>query len=249
MLGRVYAWIGRYDKSEEWFDRALSIYPDLYYSKLGNARLPLLSRGDVKQARILLEALPQHVLTDYNWYLLCMLERSYEELLDRLASSPHDSFFEAQFYIPKDLAFASVYYQIKDLPKMKTHAESARNLLEKKISENPDDPRFHASLGLAYAYLDRKDDAVREGKRAVEIYPVSRDAFEAPRHILNLAVIYSVVGEYDEAIEQLEYLLSIPCGNNYSVSMLRLNPVWDPLRENPRFQRLLRERPERKLPG
>jgi len=242
-LGRLYAWIWDYEKSEEWFNRALSIRPDLYYSKLGIARLPMLS-GNLEQARARLERLPPHVLTDYNWYLLGMLERNYQELLDRLSSTPFEAFQEAQFYIPIDLARAAVYHAMGEDSLMKSRAESARIELERLINERGEDTRLYAPLGLAYAYLDRKDDAIREGRRAASLYPVSKDAFEGVRYVINLAKIYAVVGENEQALDQLQYLLSIPCGNNFSVQIMELDPIWDPLRNHPRFIQLVDTPPQ-----
>jgi len=243
-LGRYYAWLGRYGESEQWFDRALSIYPDLYYSKLGLARLPLLSEGDTKQERILLEKLRPHVLTDYNLFYLNLYERNYQGALDLIASSPYEVFQEAHFYIPKDLAYATVYSAMGDNTMMKTHADAVRIQLESAIEERPEDTRLYAALGLAYAFLGQKENAIREGNRAVNLYPVSKDAFEGTQYILKLAMIYTVVGEYEEAISQLVYLLSIPSGNVISVPILRLDPIWDPLRNHPRFQQLLEENPK-----
>jgi serine/threonine-protein kinase len=242
VLGRRYALLGRYEESEEWFSRALSIFPDLYYSKLGLARLSYLSKGDTKQARALLKELRPHVLTDRNLYIVSMLERNYQEALDLLATTPYEAFQEAHFYTPKDLAYAFVYNAMGDNTMMKTHAERARLELEKAIAERAKDTRLYAALGLAYAFLERKEDAIREGYRAANLYPVSKDAFEGTRYIRILAMIYAVVGEYEEAISQLEHLLSIPSGNEISVATLRLHPIWDPLRDHPRFQRLLKEK-------
>jgi tetratricopeptide (TPR) repeat protein len=73
------------------------------------------------------------------------------------------------------------------------------------------------------------------------LYPVSRDAYDGPQYIWNLAIIYTVIGEYEEAISQLEYLLSIHAGNLISVPLLRIDPMWEPLRKHPRFQRLLKQ--------
>ncbi len=242
VLGRRYALLGRYEESEEWFSRALSIFSDLYYSKLGLARLSYLSKGDTKQARALLKELRPHVLTDRNLYIVSMLERNYQEALDLLATTPYDAFQEAHFYTPKDLAYAFVYNAMGDNTMMRTHAERARLELEKAIAERTEDTRLYAALGLAYAFLERKEDAIREGYRAANLYPVSKDAFEGTRYIRTLAIIYTVVGEYEEAISQLEHLLSIPSGNEISVATLRLHPIWDPLRDHPRFQRLLKEK-------
>jgi tetratricopeptide (TPR) repeat protein len=243
-IGRRYAWLGRYEQSEEWFDRALSIYPDLYYSKLGLARLAFLSEGDTKKARALLEKLRPHVLTDRNFFIVSMLERDYQGALDVLAATPYDAFQEAHFYTPKDLAYAMVYHAMGDSAMMKAHADAARIHLDKVISERPGDTRLYAALGLAYAFLGRRDDALREGNRAVNLYPVSRDAFEGTRYILKLAMICAVVGESEEAVNQLEFLFSIPSRNVVSVAVLRLDPIWDSLRSHPRFQRLLEEDPK-----
>jgi len=132
---------------------------------------------------------------------------------------------------------------MKELSLMKSRAESARIAIERAVRDQPGDPRFHASLGLAYAYLGQKSEAIQEGNRATELNPVSKDAALGPPYILNLARIYAVIGEYEKAIDSLEYLLSIPSSEFLwqviSIPLLRLDPQWDPLREHPRFQSLL----------
>ncbi|MCH8146343.1 MAG: tetratricopeptide repeat protein [Gemmatimonadetes bacterium] len=104
--------------------------------------------------------------------------------------------------------------------------------------EFPDDHRMHTSLGIALAGLGRSDDALHHGKRAVELNPVSKDAFDGPFYEQNLAIIYTLLGDQEEALDKIDYLLSIP-SFWMSVGALRINPVWDPLRENPRFQALI----------
>ena len=98
-------------------------------------------------------------------------------------------------------------------------------------------PAGNSALGIAYAGLDRKAEAIREGKRAVELSPVSKDPYAGLSNVGTLAVIYTMVGEYDAALEEIEYLLSIP--SYMSVQNLRLDPRWDPLRDHPRFEALL----------
>ena len=70
----------------------------------------------------------------------------------------------------------TVFQALGESAAMRSHAERARAAIEKKAAERPDDPRFHAALGLAYAYLGRKEEAIREGNRAVSLCPVSKDA-------------------------------------------------------------------------
>jgi serine/threonine protein kinase/tetratricopeptide (TPR) repeat protein len=247
-IGITYLGLRRYEKAKEWFDRTLSINPKRITPQLGKIAIYVLSQGDTKTAYTLLETLPKHRLTDYMRYTLGMLDRNYQEVLNRLNPLPYDSFLEQHFYFQKDLALASVYHAQKERSLMKTHAESACLKLEKKVRENSGDPRFHAALGLAYAYLGRRDEAVREGKRAVELLPVSKDGCSGPPYVLNLARIYTLVGDFTEAVDQLEYFLSIPIGEYLwelvSVPLLRIDPTWAPLRQQAKFIRLLQESPQ-----
>ena len=110
----------------------------------------------------------------------------------------------------------------------------------KRAREQPDEARFHSELGLAYAGLGRKNEAKREGELAVELLPISKEALIGSDWVRNLAQIYVMVGDHDAAVEELEYLLSIvaPISGHW----LRLDPIWDPLRDRPQFQALLEER-------
>ena len=95
----------------------------------------------------------------------------------------------------------------------------------------------HAHLGIAYAGLGQKLAAVRESEKAVELLPVSKDAIDGAHIAWHVAETYAQVGEADASIDQLELLLSVPSA--ISVHVLRLDPIWDPLRSHPRFQALL----------
>jgi tetratricopeptide (TPR) repeat protein len=117
--------------------------------------------------------------------------------------------------------------------------ESARALLEEELNKRPGDARIHSSLGLVYAVLGHREKAIEEGLLGVELDPVSRDALSGPHRVEDLALIYTTVGDQEAALEQIEYLLSIPC--DISVPVLRISPEWDPLRDNPEFQRLLKQ--------
>jgi TolB-like protein/Tfp pilus assembly protein PilF len=240
-LGLIYERMRKYEEAMGWFDRALSIEPDYIWPQFGKVRVYYLSNGDTEKARALLETLPLHRFKDYWWILNGMLERNFQGVLGRLDSLSYDVAEGEYFNFYKHLAYAMVYQAVNNQSLTRKHAEEARVVLEKDIREHHEDSRIHASLGLAYAYLGRKEEAIREGKLAVSLYPLSKDAYGAPHYVNGLAMIYTVVGEYEEAINQLEYLMSIPSGDILSIPLLRLDPMWDPLRQHPRFQRLLGE--------
>ena len=119
----------------------------------------------------------------------------------------------------------------------RSYAEKGREALERQVRDTPDDAQRHALLGLVLARLGRKDDAVREGRRGVELMPMSRDAGQAPYLQHQLVRIYITVGEPEKALDQLEPLLKVPyC---LTPGWLKIDPNFDPLRSNPRFQKLV----------
>ncbi len=105
------------------------------------------------------------------------------------------------------------------------------------MEAEPKSPFYHANLGIAYAGVGRAADAVREGIVGTELLPISTDLVQGPARVAALAEIYVMFGQYDEAVDQLELLLSHP--NYIRAGWLRLDPIWDPLRNDPRFQALL----------
>ena len=220
-LGGAYVSLHRFDQADMWFNRTLELFPDHLPSLLGKIAIYILSEGNLEKAKELLPSLPQHPLADYMWFTLNMLEHNYEDVLQWLAESPYDEYEDQHFYFHTDLAYAAVYYATQNKALLDSHAESAQVILEEKVKDQPDDPRYRAGLGIVYAYLGQKEKAIQEGELAPELHPVSKDAGQGPIYLINLAKIYVLIGEIEKAIDQLEYLL------------------WDPLRENPRFIQLL----------
>ena len=107
------------------------------------------------------------------------------------------------------------------------------------MSEHPEEPRYRSSLGLALAGLGRSAEAIREGEEGLRLMPPAKEAWRGAWRLAALARIEAMTGREEEAVERLEYLLSVP--SDLSVWMLRLDPAWDPLRDNPRFQALIAE--------
>jgi tetratricopeptide (TPR) repeat protein len=132
---------------------------------------------------------------------------------------------------------AQTYALRGDMPHARAYADSARMVFEDQVRATPQDAQLHALLGVANAYLGRKAEAIREGLKGVEMLPITKDAFGGPYHQLQLARIYILVGEPEKALDQLEPLLRIPY--HLSPGWLRIDPTFDPLRKNPRFQKLV----------
>ncbi len=114
---------------------------------------------------------------------------------------------------------------------------TACNELERTVRKQPQFASPLSVLGMADAALGRKEDAIREGKRAVELCPVSKDAVVGSELMTFLAVIYAWTGEKDLAFEQLAATVKIPGILTYG--HLRLHPYWDSLRGDPRFEKIL----------
>jgi tetratricopeptide (TPR) repeat protein len=133
-----------------------------------------------------------------------------------------------------------------DIESAQRYFAAARPDIEKRVRDGPDVAERHARLGLLYAYMQKKEDAIRESRRAVELEPESQNAFHGTLWAANLALVYALIGEPDQAITLIERLLSTPgpvqCSDfpsSITLADLRLRPEWYSLRSDPRFQKIL----------
>ena len=117
--------------------------------------------------------------------------------------------------------------------------EAARIVLEQEVRIHPDDPRYHSSLGLAYAGLGMDEKALREVEKAVDLLPISEDAMYGLPYMVDLVSVHIMAGNMDEALEGVEELLTIPSW--ISPAFLKTDTRFDPLHDHPRFQALLEE--------
>ena len=243
-VGETFQLLRNYPESERYYSRAISLSPDWHRPYWHKARLYLSWEGSTEKARAVLEKASQSIgLAEQPfivnvWVLLDILDGNYQEALNRLSLVSLETFETQYYFVPKTQLYAQIYGLINQAELERTYYDSARSILETRVKERPEDARLHSALGIAYAGLGRKQEAIREGHLAVELLPVSREAWRGLYRIEDLARIYVMVGEYDAAIEHLEFLLSIP--GELSIPLLRIDPIWDPLCDIPRFQRLLK---------
>jgi len=118
-------------------------------------------------------------------------------------------------------------------------AEKARGLLETRLRDYPQDFRARRALSWAYLALGRKADAIDTARKSVELLPLEKDAVLGSGNLAALAEMQSQTGDVKGALETLGKLLSIPAGETVSIARLKIDPVWDPIRNDPGFQQLL----------
>jgi tetratricopeptide (TPR) repeat protein len=248
-LADTYWWMRRYPEAQEKSDEAIALAPDQMWPYLTKAFNSWSWRGAaaLDETRATLEALPKDIDDDWvfwAWWMQNVLEGNYAEALDRIASKP-DGWIRTKIGVaPVSLLAAQVAEFSGDKRRALTRYETARDTLEVEVRSHPEDPRYHSALGIAYAALGRRDDAVREGKAAVELLPMSKDAVYGIPYVIDLAHIYTLVGENREATSQLEHLLSVPSW--ISPAWLEMDPHWSSLKDDPGFKALLEKyaRPE-----
>jgi TolB-like protein/tRNA A-37 threonylcarbamoyl transferase component Bud32/cytochrome c-type biogenesis protein CcmH/NrfG len=249
---QTYYLLRDYAAAERYWNRAISLSPNRALAWGRKARLYLGWEGDTEKARRVLEEASEtigptdEVFVGLTWIQVDVFDGEYQGALNRLSSGSADALESQFFFIPKALFSAQIHGWMNRPQLARAGYDTARALLEGKLQDQPEDARLHSSLGIAYAGLGRAEEAIGEGKMGVELLPVSKDAWKGVYRVEDLARIYVMVGEDDAAIDQLEFLLARP--GVLSIPLLRLDPTWDSLRDQPGFQELV-ERSGTSSPG
>jgi serine/threonine-protein kinase len=231
-------WARRYQEALESVARWIALAPANPAAHEVKAMIRL-SQGELASARAILEAPPTEVpltrLVAYfaTYYeLFWILTDEQQQLLLRLGPGEFDDDRGSW-----GLALAGTAALRGDARLARAYGDSARIGLEEQLRAAPEDAQVHVLLGTALAYLGRKADAIREGEKGLALLPISKDAANGPYMQHQLARIYIMVGEPEKALDQLEPLLRVPYF--LSPGWLRLDPTFDPLRQHPRFKKLV----------
>jgi len=239
---QTYDLLRDFARAETLYHRAIALSPERFFPYFWKAGLYLRWHGSTKEARAVIdEARTVGVADDplllFTRVLVDMFDRRYPEAIGLLSSRTPEVIQDQFRLIPRAQLYAQIYGLLQRHDLERVYYDSARSFVLRKVQEQPNDSRLHSALGIAYAGLGRKELAIQEGQRAVELLPISREAWRGYYRAWDLARIYAMVGEHDAAVELLEHLLSIP--GNLTAAWLRIDPTWDPLRGHPRFQRLV----------
>jgi eukaryotic-like serine/threonine-protein kinase len=228
------------------YNRALEIKPDSVIPKIGLAYVELFRNSNPAAGREILRDIPAGInpngMVIMARWDLAMLERDYATAEKIVTDSPLEDFRD----LPKTYYHGRIALARGDIESAQRYFAAARPDTEKRVRDNPDAAERRAQLALLYAYMQRKEDAIREARRAIELEPESQNAFHGALWAGNLALVYALVGEPGQAITLIERLLSTAGGVSYpdwpssiTLAELRLRWEWDSLRSNPRFQKIL----------
>jgi len=234
--------LGNFSEAEHYYDLSISLEPRQIFGYVFKAYTLWLWYGDKWRGREVIEKMPQrnHPLVAFTMYFNKMKVEDYQAALEILSESSFEIVSYAKIYSPKAWLEGLAYEALGKKDLTRRSFDSAYLWLESELKKQPQDPRIHSTLGLVYAALGRKEDALREGSLAMEMYPVSLDALGGPAFVANFAEILVRVGEYEDALDKIDYLLSIP-QLYLSVVSLQSDPTWKPLYDLPRFKQLLKK--------
>jgi serine/threonine-protein kinase len=241
-LGYSYMAQRNFEAADKIFDRAIVAEPQSLQAAGMKAAVAIQWTGDLSVVEKQFSSVPPEADSEGLITLIRVgiltLERKFPEALQVAQQFRGETLATPTTApCPKALLEGTLYRYQGDKEKARIAFEHARSVAEKLVREAPQDPNRHGQLGLLLAALGQKEEAINEGRRAVELLPESQDAFDGPQATASLAQIYVWTGEFNEAFRLLDHLLDVP--NGLTVSMLKLDPIWDPLRKDPRFQALI----------
>lgn len=230
-------------------DRVLALAPDSVNVRIQRGYIEFFWKGSTAAIKAALENIPADVDPDgivtFTRWDVSLMDRDPAAAEKALAACRLDTLTsQPGAPLPKSYLQGCIDLVRNDAARARTDFEAARPVLEKTAADSPQDAIRHAQLGLLYAFMGRKEDALREGRRAVELRPLARDVIEGGAVQAFQALIFARTGEIDRAVSEIERLLTTPFAVDYgdesiTMSDLRTRWEWDPLRNDPRLQKIL----------
>jgi len=248
-LATTYLWLHDYDQMAKVMDRIIALQPDRRIARIIRAGIERDRRADIGPMHAAIEKILTNEpgsdkdpnLTE--WRLgLALDERDFDAAGNLAGALSQQTLGVGYTQGSRDFWLGVVARLKGDVAAARTAFMTARTQLEEEIRVQPDDGRLLSRLGLIDAALGRKQEALSEGRRALEVAPIAHEAMfgDCPNEVcitIDFAMTCAWAGETELALEQLEAVTKIPGGPNYGE--LRLNPMWDPLRGDPRFEKIV----------
>jgi serine/threonine protein kinase/tetratricopeptide (TPR) repeat protein len=241
-IAASYDMLWRYADEAAMLERALAIKPGDLDTKIARALMEVDWKLDTGPLHRLIDEIrvknPTNLENVADVWLLCALaERDATAARNALSVASENPLSDDVIQFSRPFVEGVIARMTNDADKARAAFTAARAAQEKLVQSQPSYGPPLCVLGLIDAALGRKEDALREGRRAVELLPAEKDAINGPRMTANLAMIAAWVGEKDLACEQLAKVIHPPAPLTYG--QLKLMPFWDPLRGNPRFEKIV----------
>jgi tetratricopeptide (TPR) repeat protein len=168
-----------------------------------------------------------------------VLDRDYVRALDLARAGPVEEAFDWQFwFVPRALWIGEILNLQNQAERARPHYALAARMLEERVKAFPSDPRYRSSLGIAYAGLGRRQEAIQTATTAVALLPPEKEAYRGAYAVESLARVHAMTGDRGKAVQFLTDLLATP--SPMSAGILRCDPRWDVLRGHHGFEQLLR---------
>jgi TolB-like protein/class 3 adenylate cyclase/predicted Zn-dependent protease len=242
---QTYAMLRRFPAALKTYDRVLDIVPNDPTTLAAEAQI-YQAEGNLEQAGKLLvgvnEQTPSFIAFQTKGDQL-FLERQFDEAIGLIRSrltEYRDLSDIERLFNPFFLLLAQEY--AGDIGGARASAKQMLAPLQTLCQKDPGNPNFAQALSVTHAVLGQRDAAIKEAERVITLLPSGKDAVNGPKFEENLAYIEVLVGDKDRAIPRLQHLLEIPYSNFLTPALLRLHPQWDPLRGDPRFQKLCEQK-------
>lgn len=249
-LGDTYLMLRRWSEAERALTRAVALDPHNINAGFHLAQTYVNGTGDISRARQAWEGIPDNktLFSPYGIVIsqlisetvyLDVLERRFADALKVWDAVPTNT---PDARLRQLDARIGIQMLAGQNPIAKSEAEQARASLEARLAKRaPGDRTSLTESAWVYVCLGRDDDALRIAREATEAMPIEKDALFGANFLVGLAQIEAHTGQSEEAVKLLRQLLTIPAGEYISVARLKIDPVWDPIRNNPEFQKLLSE--------
>jgi TolB-like protein/Tfp pilus assembly protein PilF len=243
-IGGTYLALRRWNDAEHELTRALALDPHYGPAALFLARTYLNSTGDIRRARQILEGVQIESSVSDSSIAARIGVKVYPDVLEKHFSDALKAWETAPTNTPEARlrqleARVAIQVVAGQGAVAKSECEQLRGLLETRLAERPEDRDSLTALACAYVCLERNADAVRVARQAADLLPIEKDALVGPGFLAGLAEIEARTGHAKEAIKILRRLITTPAG--VSVTRLKIDPVWDPIRNDPDFQKLISE--------
>ena len=244
-LAITYTNLRRYAEADRTYAKAVAVTRDPIDESIARGLGTVQWKGDLSMLRAAVASLKpdsaEYVGNNQIIFSLYWWSRDNAAARRIAEADPQDVWTDvSNVSLPRSLYLAWAYQATGDTAKARPIYVELRARMQSEISDRPDDPNLHLALGFAAAGLGLKDEAVAEGRKAAALLPVSHDATSGTAYQGWLAQIYVRVGENEQAIDVLRQLLAMRfAAIGISPALLKLDPVWDPLRKDPRFLKLI----------